>query len=62
MDDPAYLHSVYDKATKSDIELTKEQLDVMKRIMQHEFPDAGFDPYQVIIECRLVPSGSSTDP
>jgi ribosome biogenesis protein ERB1 len=55
MDDPAYLRSVYDKATKSDVELTKEQLEVMKRIMQHEFPDAGFDPYQVIGYC-LVPS------
>ena len=53
MDDPAYLRSVYDKATKSDVELTKEQLEVMKRIMQHEFPDAGFDPYQVIGHCLV---------
>jgi ribosome biogenesis protein ERB1 len=47
MDDPESLRTVYDDVEKKDVVLTKEQAEMMKRIMKNEFPDADFDPYQV---------------
>jgi ribosome biogenesis protein ERB1 len=47
MDDPESRRSVYDDVEKKDVALTKEQAEMMKRIMKNEFPDADFDPYQV---------------
>jgi ribosome biogenesis protein ERB1 len=48
MDDPESQRTVFDDVEKKNVALTKEQAEIMKRIMKNEFPDADFDPYQVI--------------
>lgn len=47
MDDPESRRTVYDDVEKKNVVLSKEQAEIMKRIMKNEFPDADFDPYQV---------------
>lgn len=39
--------SVQDKLHGTDIVLTKEQLNMLKRIQKHQFPDSAFDPHEV---------------
>jgi hypothetical protein len=39
--------SVYDDLEKKNVTLTKEEMEMMKRIVQNEFPNSEFDPYQV---------------
>lgn len=47
MDDPKFLQTVFDDVEKKNVTLTRDQAEMMKRIMKNEFPDADFDPYQV---------------
>jgi ribosome biogenesis protein ERB1 len=56
---------VYDKF-KNEIKLTKEEMDLMERIRNHQFP-AGFDPYQEQIEffsgkAEVLPLNAAPEP
>ena len=50
IDDPSSNKSVYDDVEKKMVELKGHELEMMKRILRHEFPDASFDPYQDTVE------------
>ncbi|KAJ3348631.1 Ribosome biogenesis protein erb1 [Kappamyces sp. JEL0680] len=52
MDDPNAWRSVHDKLHGTDIVLSKQELEMLKRIQNHQFPDSQYDPYEV------VPGGS----
>ena len=54
MDDPDSWKSVYDELTGENRVLTKQEMDLLKRIQAHEFPDADFDPYQPTVEWFTV--------
>ena len=42
--------SVYDKLEGKDVVLNKQELEMLKRIQKHQFPDAQYDPYEPTIE------------
>lgn len=48
MDDSQW-KSVYDKYKGKDITLNKEELEMLKRIQAHQFPETAYDPYEVTI-------------
>jgi ribosome biogenesis protein ERB1 len=50
LDDKDAWKSVYDKLEGKDIVLTKEELKMLNRIQQHQFPDSAFDAHQPTIE------------
>ena len=50
MDDPNYWQTVHDKVTGKNTVLTNEELDMIQRIQRAEFPQANYDPYEVIME------------
>ncbi|KAJ3162194.1 Ribosome biogenesis protein erb1 [Geranomyces variabilis] len=49
-DDPNAWRSVYDDVEDKDIVLTKEELEMVKRIQKGEFPDATSNPYEDQVE------------
>ncbi|KAH6588131.1 hypothetical protein BASA61_006098 [Batrachochytrium salamandrivorans] len=50
MEDKDSWRSVYDKMKGKDMQLSREELNTLKKIHSHEFPDSGFDPYAPTIE------------
>jgi ribosome biogenesis protein ERB1 len=47
--------------------LNKEELDMLKRIQQHQFPDAQFDAYEPMIEwfsgkTEIMPISAAPEP
>ncbi|KAI8922042.1 NUC169 domain-containing protein, partial [Powellomyces hirtus] len=50
MDDPNAWRSVYDKIEDKDVVLTKEELEMVKRIQRGDFPDANSNPYEPTVE------------
>ncbi|EDV27649.1 uncharacterized protein TRIADDRAFT_20780, partial [Trichoplax adhaerens] len=46
MDDPNFWRTVTDKTTGKEIVLTDEELALIQRIQDGNFPDASYDPYQ----------------
>ncbi|KAJ3152345.1 Ribosome biogenesis protein erb1 [Geranomyces michiganensis] len=49
-DDPNAWRSVYDDVEDKDVVLTKEELEMVKRIQKGEFPDATSNPYEDQVE------------
>ncbi|PVU95024.1 hypothetical protein BB559_002848 [Furculomyces boomerangus] len=49
-DDPASLIKIRDELNQQDIRLTNEELDIIRKVQQGEFPDAQFDPYEDTVE------------
>ncbi|PVU96778.1 hypothetical protein BB561_000981 [Smittium simulii] len=49
-DDPAALIKIRDELNQKDIRLTDEEIGIIQRIQQGEFPDATFDPYEDSVE------------
>jgi len=47
MDDPNYWRTVRDKATMKEIVLSNEELDIIDRLQNSQFPSGGYDPYEV---------------
>ena len=45
-----YFHrrKVRDKATMKEVVLTNEELDIIDRLQNSQFPSAGYDPYEVL--------------
>ena len=39
--------TVQDKATMREVILTDEELDIIDRLQTSQFPEAGYDPYEV---------------
>ncbi|KAL4241279.1 Ribosome biogenesis protein ERB1 [Abortiporus biennis] len=50
VDDPSAWTSAFDKTMQSDKPLTAEELDLIRRLQQHENPDSAYDPYEPTIE------------
>ncbi|KAJ3260770.1 Ribosome biogenesis protein erb1 [Boothiomyces macroporosus] len=50
MDDKNAWRSVYDKLEGKNIVLNKEELEMLKRIQQHQFPETMYDPYEPTVE------------
>ena len=44
-----------DKATMKEVVLTNEELDIIDRLQNSQFPSAGYDPYEVC--CNFLWSG-----
>lgn len=42
--------SALDKKTQTDKQLSPEELDLIRRLYQNENPDAGYDPYEPMVE------------
>jgi ribosome biogenesis protein ERB1 len=67
MDDKDAWKSVYDKLEGKDVVLSKEELKMLKRIQQHQFPDSQFDPYEPTIEwfsrdTSIMPLSAAPEP
>ncbi|KAL2911961.1 Ribosome biogenesis protein erb1 [Polyrhizophydium stewartii] len=67
MDDKDSWRSVHDSLEGKDIKLTHEQLEMLKRIHSHEFPDSDFDPYQPTVEwftskTEIMPLSAAPEP
>lgn len=67
MDDPNAWKTIHDKLEGKDVVLNKEELQMLKRIQQHSFPDADYDPYQPTIEwftskTETLPLNSAPEP
>lgn len=67
MDDKDAWRSVYDKMEGKDVVLNKEELEILKRIQQHQFPDSQFDPYEPTIEWfsskeEIMPISAAPEP
>ncbi|KAF8917800.1 NUC169 domain-containing protein [Mucidula mucida] len=50
VEDPSAWTSAFDKNTQMDKPLTPEELDIIRRLHDHENPDAGYDPYEPMTE------------
>lgn len=46
VEDPTSWMSVEDKLTGKDVQLTNEELDIIRRLQQAEIPDGSYDPYE----------------
>ena len=42
--------SALDKNTEAEKQLSPEELDLIRRLYQNENPDAGYDPYEPMVE------------
>ena len=42
--------STLDKNTQSEKQLSSEELDLIRRLYKNENPDAGYDPYEPMVE------------
>ncbi|KAJ3181114.1 Ribosome biogenesis protein 1 [Gaertneriomyces sp. JEL0708] len=67
MDDPDAWRSVYNKLEDKNIVLTKEELEMVKRIQEGQFPDPGFDPYEPTVEwftskTEIMPLNAAPEP
>jgi ribosome biogenesis protein ERB1 len=61
--------SVEDKLLQKDVQLSDKELDIIRRLVQAENPDADFDPYQPTIEWftgegneRIMPLSAAPEP
>ncbi len=59
--------SVHDKLEGKDVVLNKEELQMLKRIQKHQFPDSQFNPYEPIIEWfsgkeEIMPLSAAPEP
>lgn len=50
MDDPNYWRTVRDKATMKEVVLSNEELDIINRLQNSQFPGAGYDPYEPYVD------------
>ncbi|KAF9008687.1 NUC169 domain-containing protein [Cyathus striatus] len=50
VDDPSAWTSAFDKNTQMDKPLTREELDIIRRLYENEVPDANYDPYEPMTE------------
>lgn len=50
MDDPNYWRTVRDKATMKEVVLSNEELDLINRLQNSQFPDAGYDPCEPYVD------------
>ncbi|XP_022788889.1 ribosome biogenesis protein bop1-B-like [Stylophora pistillata] len=50
MDDPNYWRTVRDKATMKEVVLSNEELDIIDRLQNSQFPGAGYDPYEPYVD------------
>ncbi|EDO39231.1 predicted protein, partial [Nematostella vectensis] len=50
MDNPDYWRTVRDKATMREVVLTDEELAIIDRIQNAQFPESGFDPYEPYVD------------
>ncbi|KAK3742734.1 hypothetical protein QZH41_018951, partial [Actinostola sp. cb2023] len=50
MDDPNYWRTVKDKTTMKEVVLSDEELAIIDRIQNLQFPDAGYDPYEPYVD------------
>ncbi|KAK6093141.1 Ribosome biogenesis protein erb1 [Batrachochytrium dendrobatidis] len=67
MDDKDFWRSVHDKMEGKDVKLTSEELGLLKKIHNHEFPDSQFDPYAPTIEwftskVEVMPLSAAPEP
>lgn len=46
MEDPDYWRTVYDKLNDEELKLSEEELGIIKRIRDGQFPEEGFDPFE----------------
>ncbi|KAJ1344983.1 hypothetical protein BSLG_000498 [Batrachochytrium salamandrivorans] len=59
MEDKDSWRSVYDKMKGKDMQLSREELNTLKKIHSHEFPDSGFDPYA---QSETMPLSAAPEP
>ncbi|KAJ7591292.1 NUC169 domain-containing protein [Mycena floridula] len=50
VDDPSAWTSAFDKTSQMDKPLSTEELDIIRRLYAGENPDAGYDPYEPMVE------------
>jgi ribosome biogenesis protein ERB1 len=67
LDDKNAWRSVYDRLDGKDIVLNKEELEMLKRIQQHQFPDSAFDPYEPAVDwfsskTEIMPLSGAPEP
>ncbi|TPX66037.1 hypothetical protein SpCBS45565_g04703 [Spizellomyces sp. 'palustris'] len=67
MDDPNTWRSVYDNLEDRNIVLTKEELEMIKRIQKGDFPDATSNPYEPTVEwfsskTQITPLSAAPEP
>jgi ribosome biogenesis protein ERB1 len=67
MDDKNAWKTVHDKLEGKDIVLSKTELEMLKRIQKHQFPDSQYDPYEPTIEwftskTEIMPISSAPEP
>lgn len=61
--------SALDKNTQAEKQLSPEELDLIRRLYQNENPDAGYDPYEPMVEWftgkgkeEIVPLSAAPEP
>lgn len=67
MDDPNYWRTVRDKATMREVILSNEELDIINRLQNCQFPSTGYDPYEPYVdfftgEKMIHPVGNVPEP
>lgn len=67
MDDPNYWRTVRDKATMREVILSNEELDIINRLQNYQFPSASYDPYEPYVdfftaEKMIHPVSGAIDP
>ncbi|KAF8341995.1 NUC169 domain-containing protein [Cantharellus anzutake] len=50
VEDPTSWTAGFDRSTQNDIQLTTEELDIIRRLQMGENPDAGYNPYEPMVE------------
>ncbi|KAJ1311022.1 hypothetical protein OPQ81_009528 [Rhizoctonia solani] len=50
VEDPSAWTSALDKSTMKDVQLTAQELDIIRRLQEGENPDAGYNPYEPTVE------------
>uniref|UniRef100_G3UGV3 Ribosome biogenesis protein BOP1 n=1 Tax=Loxodonta africana TaxID=9785 RepID=G3UGV3_LOXAF len=50
MDDPNYWRTVQDRATGREVQLTDEQVALVRRLQRGQFGDVSFDPYEPAVD------------
>ncbi|KAJ3039064.1 Ribosome biogenesis protein 1 [Rhizophlyctis rosea] len=67
MDDPNAWRTVYDPIEGKNITLSERDLEMLKRIQDHTFPEAEYDPYQPTVEwftskTEITPLNAAPEP
>ncbi|KIY65435.1 ribosome biogenesis protein ERB1 [Cylindrobasidium torrendii FP15055 ss-10] len=67
VEDPSAWTSAFDKNAQTDKPLSAEELDIIKRLYDHENPDGNYDPYEPTVEwftsqVEVMPLSAAPEP